>query len=178
MKLQPSRFAVVLRTLGPVVLVAWAAGVASAQELVVSTFAGQATSSGATDGMTSQARFNGPNHVAVDTAGNIYVADGNNNTVRKITPTGTVTTFAGLAGQFGTADGTGSAARFHVPYGIGVDSGGNVYVSDANRHTIRKITPAGVVSSSMLKVVTRLRLLAAPVLKSPRKMAGVVAPRV
>src|SRR6185436_12782543 len=99
------------------------------------------------DGPTNQARFNGPNHVAVDSAGYIYVADGYNSTVRKITPAGVVSTLAGLAGAFGTNDGTGSQARFHVPYGIAMDSSGNVYVSDANRHTIRKITSAGVVTT-------------------------------
>ena len=85
--------------------------------------------------------------VAVDSAGNVYVADTDNHTIRKITPAGVVSTLAGLAGSLGSADGTGSAARFYHPGGVAVDSGGNVYVADTDNHTIRKITPAGVVST-------------------------------
>jgi DNA-binding beta-propeller fold protein YncE len=66
--------------------------------------------------------------VAVDGAGNVYVADSWNNTIRKVTPAGVVTTFAGQAGSSGSADGTGSAARFYDPQGVAVDSAGNVYV--------------------------------------------------
>src|SRR5438552_11144250 len=77
----------------------------------------------------------------------MYVADTGNHTIRKITPGGVVSTLAGLAGNFGTADGTGSAARFHGPCGIGVDASGNLYVGDYYNHTIRKITPGGVVTT-------------------------------
>ncbi len=83
-----------------------------------------------------------PCGVAVDSAGNVYVADTGNNTIRKVTPAGVVTTLAGLAGNTGSADGTGSAARFNCPRrGGGHD--GNVYVADINNDTIRKVTPAG-----------------------------------
>ena len=68
--------------------------------------------------------------MAVDSAGNVYVADYDNHTIRKVTPAGVVTTLAGLAGSSGSADGTGSAARFNDPYGVAVDSAGNVYVAD------------------------------------------------
>jgi hypothetical protein len=85
--------------------------------------------------------------VAVDGAGNVYVADVQNHTIRKITPAGVVTTLAGRAGQRGSADGTGSAARFFYPSGVAVDGAGNVYVADLYNHTIRKITPAGVVTT-------------------------------
>ena len=65
----------------------------------------------------------------------------------KITPAGVVTTLAGLAASFGSDDGTGSAARFYYPYGVATDSSGNVYVADYANYTIRKITPAGVVTT-------------------------------
>ena len=113
---------------------------------VVSTLAGLAGSTGSADGTGSVARFNSPSGVATDSAGNVYVADSWNRTIRKITPAGAVSTLAGLAGSSGSADGTGSAARFSYPYGIATDSVGNVYVADTN-HTIRMITPAGVVST-------------------------------
>src|SRR5438105_9553850 len=108
------------------------------------TLAGQA-SIGSADGTGSAARFNGPDGVAVDSSGNVYVADQGNYTIRKITPAGAVTTLAGLVGASGSTDGTGNAARFKNPSGVAVDSSGNVYVADS--HTIRKITPAGVVTT-------------------------------
>jgi sugar lactone lactonase YvrE len=114
---------------------------------VVSTLAGLAGSSGSTDGTGSAARFWLPNGVAVDSSGNVYVADTENSTIRKITPGGVVSTLAGLARSIGSADGTGSAARFALPYGVAVDSSGNVYVADSYNWTIRKITPGGVVST-------------------------------
>ena len=111
-----------------------------------STVAGQA-SVGGTDGTGSAARFNMPAGVAVDSAGTVYAADTLNNTIRKISPAGVVTTLAGTAGQFGSADGTGSAARFGSPQSVAVDGIGNVYVADTANHTIRKITPSGVVTT-------------------------------
>ena len=109
---------------------------------------GLARQSGSADGTGSAARFYNPTGVAVDSAGNVYVADTDNYTIRKITPGGVVTTtLAGLAGQLGSADGTGSAARFNYPIGVAVDSAGNVYVADTGNYTIRKITPAGVVTT-------------------------------
>ena len=113
----------------------------------VTTFAGTAATSGSTDGTGSAARFSGPRGVAVDSAGNVYVADYNNHTIRKVTPAGVVTTLAGSAGLLGSADGTGSAARFNYPYGVAVDSSGNVYVADNGNHTIRKVTPTGGVTT-------------------------------
>jgi len=109
------------------------------------TFAGLPP--GSADGTGSAARFNSPSGVAVDSAGNTYVADTVNSTIRKITPAGVVTTFAGLAGSTGSANGTGSAARFNGPVAVTIDNIGNIFVADTNNHTIRKITPARVVST-------------------------------
>ena len=114
---------------------------------VVSTLAGSAGISGSADGTGNAARFNNPFHVAADSAGNIYVADTGNQTIRKITPAGVVSTFAGSAGIIGSADGMGSAARFNNPYGVALDGSGNIYVADTVNETIRKITPTGVVST-------------------------------
>jgi sugar lactone lactonase YvrE len=114
---------------------------------VVSTLAGSAGLSGNTDGTGSAARFNFPVGIAVDGSGNVYVGDSKNFTIRKVTADGVVTTFAGAAFQFGSTDGTGSAARFFLPYGVAVDSAGNVYVADGGNQLIRKITPAGVVTT-------------------------------
>jgi sugar lactone lactonase YvrE len=111
----------------------------------VSVFAGNGQQ-GATDGPGSLAAFYYPNSLALDAAGNVYVADGINNTIRKITPAGVVSTLAGN-GTAGNLDGTGAAASFNGPAGLAVDATGNVYVADANNNTIRKITPAGVVTT-------------------------------
>ena len=113
---------------------------------VVTTLAGLAGNSGSADGTGSAARFHSPNGVATDSSGNVYVADTGNHTIRQITPAGVVTTLAGLAGSSGSTDGPGSAARFYYPEGVATDSSGNVYVADTVNDTIRKITPAGVVT--------------------------------
>jgi sugar lactone lactonase YvrE len=104
---------------------------------VVSTFAGLA-GSGSKDGTGNGARFNTPTSVTAAGDGNLYVADNSNQTIRKITPTGVVTTFAGSPGESGSTDGTGSAARFYNPTGVALDSNGNVYVADTLNDTIRQ----------------------------------------
>ena len=121
---------------------------------VVSTLAGLAGNYGSNDGTGNAARFSGPTGVAVDASGNVYVADTNNQTIRKVTPAGVVSTLAGLAGSFGSSDGTGSDARFYNPSSVAVDSSGNVYVTDSYNQTIRKVTPAGVVTTLAGKVYT------------------------
>jgi uncharacterized repeat protein (TIGR02543 family) len=111
----------------------------------VATFAGS-SAYGYADGTGSAARFSAPVGVAVDNAGNVYVAELDNHRIRKITPGGEVTTLAG-SGVSGYADGTGTTALFSNLSGIAVDSTGNVYVADASNHRIRKITPSGVVTT-------------------------------
>ena len=113
----------------------------------VSTLAGNAGISGANDATGTAATFNLPTGVAVDTAGNVYVADLSNHLIRKITPTGTVSTLAGNAGISGAINATGTAATFNLPTGVAVDTAGNVYVADSSNHLIRKISPAGVVTT-------------------------------
>ncbi len=113
---------------------------------VVSTIAGLAEQSGSVDGTNSMARFNSPSGVAVHNDGSVYVADWQNNTIRKITPIGSnwvVSTIAGLAGASGSNDGTNTAARFWLPQGPAVDAATNVYVADLFNSTIRKIIQVG-----------------------------------
>jgi len=111
------------------------------------TLAGPAESAASYDGTNSAARFGYPYQIAEDSAGNFYVADNGDDTIRKISPTGTVTTLAGLSRTPGTNDGTGALARFNQPDGIAVDKNGTVYVADTGNHAIRKITPAGMVTT-------------------------------
>jgi sugar lactone lactonase YvrE len=113
---------------------------------VVTTLAGDGLW-GSRDGTGPAARFDGPWGIDIDADGNVWVADSSNHTIRRITPTGLVTTVAGLAGSGGSTDGVGSIARFRNPAGIAVDRHGNVYVAEYDNSTIRKVTPAGVVST-------------------------------
>ncbi len=137
---------------------------------VVTTWAGMAGEPGYTDGPRRTAQFAHPAGIAVDEAGNLYVADSGNQVIRKISSEGEVTTLAGNPVYYpkiqpnsqapgppnpnfrtgavgGYADGTGRGARFLMPRGLAVDSKGNVYVADMGNHAIRKITPAGAVTT-------------------------------
>ena len=118
-----------------------------ANSLTFATLAGTAGASGTADGTGGAARFNHPADLAVDRAGNLFVADTNNHTIRKIASGGVVTTLAGVAGSSGTADGTAGAARFNHPTGIATDAAGNLYVADTGGNTVRKITPDASVST-------------------------------
>lgn len=113
----------------------------------VSTYAGQTPHAGSTDGPALQSSFRYPFGIVVDGAGNLFVTDTNNNTIRKITPSGMVSTLAGLPAVYGAADGTGSAARFAHPEGIAIDSKGNLFVADTLNQIIREVTPDGVVTT-------------------------------
>ncbi|MDR1011233.1 MAG: hypothetical protein LBM04_08960 [Opitutaceae bacterium] len=112
----------------------------------VGTLAGGGAA-GMADGAGAQAAFNQPAAVAVDSAGNAYVADSLNHTIRKITPSGEVSTLAGAPGVSGTLNGAGADARFNTPSGIAVDAVNYVYVADTGNHAIRLITPARAVST-------------------------------
>ena len=114
---------------------------------VVTTFAGIAGSAGSTDATGTAAQFNEPTGVAVGSGGALYVADSLNNTIRKITSSGVVTTLAGQSGTAGSVDATGAAAFFRQPLGVAVDSSGNVYVTDFGNNSIRKVTQGGVVTT-------------------------------
>lgn len=114
---------------------------------LVAPFAGSASNYNSFDGTAANANFRQPEGLAVDASRNVFVADAWNHTIRKITQSAVVTTLAGLAGNSGSVDGTNSKARFHRPSGIAVDNIGNLFVTDSLNHTIRKITPAGLVTT-------------------------------
>jgi sugar lactone lactonase YvrE len=120
---------------------------------LVSTLAGSVTP-GNTDGTGTAASFRSPFGLAIDAQGNIFVTDVANNSVRKITPTGIVSTYCGGTGHTGHADGDISVARFAAPRAIAIDTQGNLYVTDRSPNSanlitdyVRKITPAGMVST-------------------------------
>lgn len=110
-------------------------------------FVGMPGSSGSLDGSGSAARFSTPAHAAISSDGNIFVVDQDNQIIRRITPSGVVTTFAGAMGVQGATDGIGTAAKFRNPSGLAFDSAGYLYVSDYGNHTIRRIDPGGVVTT-------------------------------
>ena len=99
------------------------------------------------DGPGHAVRFNRPAGIAITAGGDLYVTDRSDATIRKISAEGVVTTVAGKAMNFGNADGKGSAARFDIPTGIMADESGNLFVADSRNHTVRKISPEGLVST-------------------------------
>jgi len=110
------------------------------------TLAGWPGANGHKDGLNEEAQFHYPYGLAPDGNGNIFVADYESSTIRKLTPSGTnwaVSTIAGTAWQRGSADGMGRQARFHRPSGIVVDPAGALLVADSENHAIRKLTPVG-----------------------------------
>ncbi len=106
------------------------------------TLAGRAAT-GSVDGIGGAVEFSGPAGVALDSSGNLYVTDSDNNTIRKITSGGISSTIAGFPGESGTNDGAGAVARFYFPRGIAIDNFGNLFVADTHNNRIRKISPVG-----------------------------------
>jgi DNA-binding beta-propeller fold protein YncE len=102
---------------------------------------------GTADGSGVTAQFKNPSGLAIDATGNVYVADRTNQTLRRIRPTGETETMAGVAGEHGTADGPGKAARFWYPQGLAIDEHRNVYVADTSSKCVRKVTSDGQVST-------------------------------
>lgn len=142
----------VIRPLVLVILIFFIAGcedepqevpIVEEEALTVSTLAG-GSEPGLVDGTGAMARFNYPCGMVADAAGNLYVADQSNHSIRKITTTGEVSTFAGT-GVAGFADGDRTQAMFNHPYGLAIDSKGSLYVGDVDNHAIRIISPEGVV---------------------------------
>ena len=111
------------------------------------TFAGSIGSQGTADGTTSSAYFYYPRGITVDSSDNLYLADSWNQTIRKITSAGVVSTLAGYAGTYGTTDGTSSSARFYYPSAVATDNT-NIYVTDTSNNSIRQIViSTGVVTT-------------------------------
>lgn len=133
----------------PPVVVAPPPPAAPAPVLALSMFAGVIAGRGNLDGKGAEARFWDPDSATVDSKGNLFVIDSFLNTIRKITPDGVVTTFAGTSGTVGHADGAGAQARFNFYHqsGIAIDKNDNLYVTDVGNHLVRKVTPAGQVTT-------------------------------
>ena len=128
--------------------IAWSSSAAGFNNLV-STVAGQPGVSGSSDGTGTSAQFNHPEGITSDGSGNVYIVDTVNSTIRKlVVSTGEVTTIAGTAGVFGSNDGIGPSAQFHLPSGITCDGNGNLYICDSGNNTIRKLEiSTGVVTT-------------------------------
>lgn len=115
----------------------------------ISTYAGSGVAgfSNGTSGSPLTAAFQSPEGIVFDASGNMFIADRDNQVIRKITTAGVISTFAGQQGVAGFADGTGTAAKFNVPIRLSIDAANNIYVADRENAKIRKITPAGVVTT-------------------------------
>jgi len=115
------------------------------------TMAGVEGTAGTNDGVGSAARFTSPRHLALDAQDNLFVTDFGNDTIRKVTPGGIVSTFTGTPDTVGTNDGPAGIALFNLPHGIALDGAGNIFVTDLSTNhkggTIRKITPDGFVTT-------------------------------
>ena len=113
----------------------------------IAVFAGSLTDTGSADGSGTAARFDSPAGLAFDSAGNLYVADQRNNTIRRITLAGQVSTVAGTPGLSGNQDGVGSAALFSLPTSLALEGSGNVVVADSFNLRIARVTPVGAVTT-------------------------------
>ncbi|HEY8783185.1 MAG TPA: NHL repeat-containing protein [Mucilaginibacter sp.] len=111
----------------------------------VITFAGNGTA-GYADASGLSAQFNNPEGITIGNNGNLYVSDSYNGIIREVTPAGAVSTVAGTT-TIGYTDGAAATAQFYAPHGSAFDAQGNLYVADFGNNVIRKITPAGIVST-------------------------------
>ena len=98
-------------------------------------------------GAATAAQLNFPNGVAVDSSGNVYIADRDNHRIRKVTPGGIITTLAGGSNGYAGDSGPAALAQFYYPAGVAVDTAGNLYIADRDNHVIRKISAGGIVST-------------------------------
>ncbi len=116
---------------------------------IISTFAGTCGSSGnsADNGLATSALLNTPLSVAFDNSGNLYIADYSNHRVRKVTSSGTISTFAGTTGGFSGDGGAATSAQLNTPSGVAVDSSGNLYIGDQYNHRVRKVALDGIIST-------------------------------
>ena len=115
---------------------------------VIRTYAGTGTAGYSGDGSAATAaKLNGPCGVAVDAAGNVYIADINNGRIRKVNTSGVITTVAGV-GTFGNSGDGGQAtnAQIATPYGVSLDASGNIYIVDYYYAVVRKVSPSGVIT--------------------------------
>lgn len=113
----------------------------------VGTFAGANGQPGFANGTGTSARFAAPGGLAIDPAGNLFVADTGNHAIRRVSPAGEVTTVAGVPGQFGSADGPANTARFALPSAVSVAPNGDLYVTDTGNHLVRRIAANGTVAT-------------------------------
>jgi sugar lactone lactonase YvrE len=123
------------------------ATIQAASPMKIETIAGRPGAEPHRDGPAWEAAFSHPTGVVVADSGNVYVADSGNHVIRLVTPEGDVRTFAGMPGVAGGEDGQGQVARFRNPTGIAIDSSGTLFVADSSNCTIRRITPAGSVTT-------------------------------
>ena len=116
---------------------------------IITTVAGTGISGHSGDGgPATAARLNYPVGVAVDAAGNLYIADTGNSRIRKVTPAGVITTLAGTGiGGYSGDGGPATAAQLKYPFGVAVDAAGNLYIADSGNNSIRKVTPAGIITT-------------------------------
>jgi len=126
---------------------------AAASGCVVSTLAGKAGEAGAVDGVGTEALFSGePQYIVMDSAGDMFITDTADHVIRKMTPDGVVSTFAGRIGEEGSDDGIGTTARFNRPSGLAIDRSDNLYVAGNEGDDVRKITPDGTVTTLASKL--------------------------
>jgi trimeric autotransporter adhesin len=116
---------------------------------VITTVAGNGTSGyGGDGGQASFAQLNSPNNAAVDSAGNLYIADADNHRIRKVAPDGVIITFAGDGNKGHSGDGGQAAsARINRPTAVAVDSSGNLFIADTENHRIREVATDGVITT-------------------------------